>query len=201
MADRVVVMHEGRVEQAGTPDAVYAAPASPFVYGFLGFNLRDPQNAARPHPIFGDVGVRRALSMAVDRAAVVKNVYDSLAYVGRGPFVRALAEGITVKELPHDVAAANRLLDSLGWKMGSDSVRAKNGRKLAFKIVVPTSSATRQRMSVLIQDQLKQVGAKAEIEALEFGAFVDRQQKHVRPPARMRGLTPSRSGSSTTIRV
>ncbi len=35
-ADRVVVMNQGRVEQAGTPPEVYAHPASPFVYDFLG---------------------------------------------------------------------------------------------------------------------------------------------------------------------
>jgi len=35
-ADRVVVMNQGRVEQAGTPPEVYAHPATPFVYDFLG---------------------------------------------------------------------------------------------------------------------------------------------------------------------
>ena len=36
VADRVVVMNEGRVEQVGTPDEVYEHPATPFVYQFLG---------------------------------------------------------------------------------------------------------------------------------------------------------------------
>lgn len=36
VSDRVVVMNEGRVEQIGTPDAVYEHPATPFVYTFLG---------------------------------------------------------------------------------------------------------------------------------------------------------------------
>jgi sulfate/thiosulfate transport system ATP-binding protein len=35
-ADRVVVMNQGRVEQVGTPPDVYARPATPFVYDFLG---------------------------------------------------------------------------------------------------------------------------------------------------------------------
>jgi len=35
-ADRVVVMNQGRVEQVGTPSEVYARPATPFVYDFLG---------------------------------------------------------------------------------------------------------------------------------------------------------------------
>jgi sulfate/thiosulfate transport system ATP-binding protein len=36
MADQVVVMNQGRIEQIGTPDEVYDNPANPFVYDFLG---------------------------------------------------------------------------------------------------------------------------------------------------------------------
>lgn len=36
VADQVVLMNKGRVEQLGSPDEVYNNPASPFVYGFLG---------------------------------------------------------------------------------------------------------------------------------------------------------------------
>lgn len=36
VADRIVVMNEGRIEQMGTPEEVYEKPASPFVYDFLG---------------------------------------------------------------------------------------------------------------------------------------------------------------------
>ena len=36
LADRVVVMRAGRIEQVGTPAEIYARPANPFVYEFLG---------------------------------------------------------------------------------------------------------------------------------------------------------------------
>jgi len=36
VADRVVLMNKGRVEQVGTPEQVYEHPATPFVSGFLG---------------------------------------------------------------------------------------------------------------------------------------------------------------------
>jgi sulfate transport system ATP-binding protein len=36
VADRVVVMSQGRIEQIGSPDDVYDHPASPFVFDFLG---------------------------------------------------------------------------------------------------------------------------------------------------------------------
>ncbi|HNE72223.1 MAG TPA: TOBE-like domain-containing protein, partial [Giesbergeria sp.] len=36
VADRVVVINQGKIEQSGTPQQVWDHPASPFVYGFLG---------------------------------------------------------------------------------------------------------------------------------------------------------------------
>ncbi|MET4163138.1 sulfate transport system ATP-binding protein [Marinobacterium sp. MBR-111] len=36
VADKVVLMNQGRVEQVGSPEEVYRHPATPFVYGFLG---------------------------------------------------------------------------------------------------------------------------------------------------------------------
>ncbi|NJD90643.1 MAG: sulfate ABC transporter ATP-binding protein [Geobacter sp.] len=36
VADRIVVMNKGRIEQSGTPDQVYEHPANPFVLNFLG---------------------------------------------------------------------------------------------------------------------------------------------------------------------
>ncbi|HLO03268.1 MAG TPA: sulfate ABC transporter ATP-binding protein [Symbiobacteriaceae bacterium] len=36
VADRVVIMNQGRIEQVGTADQVYEQPANPFVFSFLG---------------------------------------------------------------------------------------------------------------------------------------------------------------------
>jgi len=54
VADRVVVMNHGRVEQVGTPEEVYDRPATPFVFEFLGHVNRLPTHDGaeaftRPH--------------------------------------------------------------------------------------------------------------------------------------------------------
>jgi len=41
LADRLVVMHEGRIEQMGTPTGVWQRPGNAFVARFLGWNVTD----------------------------------------------------------------------------------------------------------------------------------------------------------------
>jgi sulfate transport system ATP-binding protein len=54
LADRVAVMNRGRIEQVGTPDEIYDAPASPFVAGFIGENSALPVTIARGEVWFAD---------------------------------------------------------------------------------------------------------------------------------------------------
>ncbi len=42
LADRVVVMSKGQIEQVGTPDDIYDNPQTPFVFGFIGESSRLP---------------------------------------------------------------------------------------------------------------------------------------------------------------
>jgi sulfate transport system ATP-binding protein len=55
VADRVVVMNHGKIEQQGAPHEVYDHPATPFVLQFLGdvnlFRRGDETDYVRPHEI------------------------------------------------------------------------------------------------------------------------------------------------------
>lgn len=73
VADRVVVMNKGHIEQIGTPDAVYDAPASPFVYQFLGdVNLFH----SRVHGGFAQVGGLDVPAGAQDSAIAYVRPHD-----------------------------------------------------------------------------------------------------------------------------
>ena len=61
-----------------------AVPYSALQYSFMAFNARDPNRLAAPHPVLGDVTVRRAISMALDREAMLRNVFDTLGVFGIG---------------------------------------------------------------------------------------------------------------------
>jgi peptide/nickel transport system substrate-binding protein len=126
--------------------------------------------------VLGDRNLRRALAMGVDRAAVVKSVLDTLGVVSEGPYVRAHSfADTTLKAFTYDQNAAKALLDSLGWKdANGDGFREKGGRPLALNVLVPTSSPTRIRIGVILQDQFKQLGVKFELDQVESNAMNER---------------------------
>ncbi len=141
-----------------------------YEYGFLAFNLRSAVDSTRPHPLFGDRELRRALTMAVDRDAVRQATFDSLALPGFGPFVRAQQTAdTTITQIPFDSAAASQALDALGWRSrGADGIRRRGAQRLAFAVHAPTSSPTRIQAATVIQEQLRQMGVEMTLRAIDF---------------------------------
>lgn len=150
-------------------------PYRSLLVGYVALSLHD-KATPRPHPVLGDVAMRRALALSLDRTAYVRAVFDSNATVPDGPAPSAIAPRDTaLHPWPHDPAAADRLLDSLGWARGADGMRARNGQPLALRILVPSTSATRQRLATFIQAALKERGIALTVESLEPTALVPRR--------------------------
>jgi peptide/nickel transport system substrate-binding protein len=181
-----VVANEADVrEQLVTPENVQRARAAPHlnvvtyrgnVYTYFGFNLRANGDTSQPHPIFGDREVRRALSMAVDRAALVKSALGDLGRVPPGPISELLwIWDPEIRQLPYDTAQAGRILNARGWRdHDGDGVRDKNGQPLAFRILVPTTSQLRQQYAQLLQAQFRKIGVQVEIDAVEQAVVAQR---------------------------
>src|SRR6185503_20423344 len=105
------------IERVRTAPQVKLYPYRGTVYTYLGFNLRANGDTTKPHPIFGDREVRRALSMAIDRASLVKSALGDLGKVPPGPMsaLQWIWDPDT-RQLPHDTAQAARTLTGRGWR-------------------------------------------------------------------------------------
>ena len=148
-------------------------------YSHLAFNLVDPKAPGQPHPIFGDIAVRRALAMSVDRRAMLKNVFDTVGQLAYGPFPHSMpVADTTLPQMPYDTAKARALLDSAGWTLGADGIRAKAGRRLSFSITTPNSSAARKQYAVLLQEAFRRVGADAKIDEVDFAGYMGKLIGH-----------------------
>jgi len=107
LGDRVAVLHEGRLEQVGTPDALYDAPATPFVARFIGRVNRIP--GERAGGAAGAVALVRpeGLRLVSDGAAPLAGTVVERRFVGdRAYFVVEAEGGVTFEVLaPHGSAA------------------------------------------------------------------------------------------------
>src|SRR6266516_2177383 len=65
IAEQIVVLNEGRVEQAGSPADLYEQPANPFVMGFVGPVTRLGDQWVRPHDVEILVDAREATDEAL----------------------------------------------------------------------------------------------------------------------------------------
>ena len=177
-ADFYEVLRADNIAEVEKNPNLKLVPYPSMQYAFMSFNLREPKNRNRPHGIFAQREMRRALTMAIDRRKMVENVFGRLAVPAIGPVPRATPTAdTTITQIPFDVEASKRLLDSLGWKdADGDGIREKGARKLEFGMLVPSSSKPRVNMSVLLQEAFRQVGAKVNLETLEYttvGARLD----------------------------
>jgi len=146
------------------------------VYFYMGFNFRDPQDSNRPHWLLSDRNVRRAIAMAIDHGPIVDAAFGKFGQRALGPvtpLVRVYDDEIT--SLPFDTARARGTLSEAGWRdTDGDGVLDKDGAKLSFEVLVPSSSPPRTRSAVTIQAQLQRVGIEVQINELEFNTFQDR---------------------------
>ncbi len=85
LADRVAILHEGRLEQVGTPDDVYDHPATPFVCEFLGEANRLPVKIVGSQAFLDDRPVLGGLSQNQSGAAALYVRPHHLKFVDDGP--------------------------------------------------------------------------------------------------------------------
>jgi peptide/nickel transport system substrate-binding protein len=147
----------------------------------LVFNLTDPDPAlgperstrAHPHPILSEPKLRRALTLALDRRALV-----DLGYGPAGRVTCALipAPARFAPPQPEDcggqnLARARALLEEAGWSdRNGDGIRDKGGRplRLSFQTSV---NPVRQDFQVIIQDWWRQIGVATRLRAIDASIF------------------------------
>jgi peptide/nickel transport system substrate-binding protein len=147
-------------------------------YAFIGMNRYAPKSNNQAHPILSDVRVRRALSMAVNRADMLRNVFGDKGLAAHGPFPMILsASDSTVKLSPYDTAAASALLDSAGWRRGPpNGMRSKHGTPLKFSLLLPATTAIGRKYSQLLQEQYRRVGVTLDVDPVDAKTYTDRVQ-------------------------
>jgi len=144
---------------------------------FLWFN-QAPQAplAARVKEWFRSTAFRRAVSQAINRADLCRVVYRGHASPSAGPVSPSNKlwrnEKLTVE--PFDPAGAAKRLESDGFKLQGGVLSDHGGNAVEFSIITNAGSKTRERMAVMIQNDLQTLGIKVNIVTLDFPSLIER---------------------------
>jgi len=144
---------------------------------FLWFN----QVAAAPIPEykrawFRSANFRRAVSEALNREDIGRIVYNGHAQPAVGPVSPAnkFWFNSSLKPEPHNPQAALDRLKADGFHMQNGTLVDKSGNTVEFSIVTNAGSKPRERMGVLIQEDLGKIGMKVNLVTLDFPSLIDR---------------------------
>ncbi|RME43889.1 MAG: hypothetical protein D6791_14430, partial [Chloroflexi bacterium] len=92
LADRVLIMQDGRIVQRGTPEEVYRRPATPFVAQFLGLTNLIPGTVAATEPLCVDTSFGR-LQVSPDGAGPSVQAGDRVMVLARPEAAMLLSPG------------------------------------------------------------------------------------------------------------
>jgi len=152
-------------------------------YTFLGFNLKDPR--------FADRRVRRAFAHAINKHELIEGVVLGLAREANGP-IRPGTWAFTddVRRYDYDPEKARLLLAEAGWKDrdGDGIVQDKDGKPFVFTLLTNQGNDERKKVAEIMQQRLRDVGVKVEIQVIEWAAFIKEYVKPRRFDAVILGL-------------
>jgi peptide/nickel transport system substrate-binding protein len=127
-------------------------------------------------PPLDDVKVRRAINHAVDKEAIIRNVYLGGGKVAQAVYANPTIDGyVPAGAWKFDQNAARALLDEAGWRMGPGGVRVKDGRPMQLELITRRGGSPGDyETSEIVQGMLKQVGIDVRLVVLESATFVPR---------------------------
>jgi peptide/nickel transport system substrate-binding protein len=127
-------------------------------------------------PLFSDDLVRRAIDLALDRAAIIQAAADGAGVPAAGPIAPSSWAYVPQSgAYTYDPTQAARLLDEAGWRVpaGTDAtaIREKDGKLFRFALLA-ANQPDRLQAAQEISRQLRALGVEADVQSAAWGSIV-----------------------------
>lgn len=141
---------------------------SDLVYTYMAFNLK--------HPFFKDPKVREAISTAINKPALVNSIlkgYGEPAWLPSSPVSWAYPEGMSFNKYQYNLVRSRDLFEEAGFVLNPKTqLLEKNGKVFEFTLITNKDNKDRERTAQIIQQFLKMVGIKVNIQLMEWASFI-----------------------------
>ncbi len=139
---------------------------------------------------FRSTNFRRAISQAINRNDLSRVVYNGHAQPAVGPVSPANKFWFNSKlqAEPYRPDAALQRLQAEGFHLQNGTLFDKAGNAVEFSIVTNAGSKPRERMSVMVQEDLGKLGIKVNVVTLDFPSLIERISQRFNYEAAMFGF-------------
>lgn len=118
--------------------------------------------------------VRLALQYATDKEAISQGIFYGLEQPADTLFSSTVPYcDLELTPYSYDVARAELLLENAGWKVGTDKIREKNGKKLALDLLYNSDSVTEKSIAEYLQSAYLKLGVSLNIHGEEEQSYRD----------------------------
>ena len=140
---------------------------------------------------FRSANFRRAISEAINRADLSRVVFHGHAQPAAGPFSPANKFWFNSKLKPevYSPDAALKALQGDGFRLENGVLKDRDGNAVVFSIITNSGNKYRERMAVLIQDDLQKIGIHVNVVTLDFPSLIERMTQTFDYEAVLLGLT------------
>lgn len=143
-------------------------------FRYFNINPRDPKVGQW----YKDRNVRQALAHAINSKGIIQQVAGGRADRSNGPMPPAFKDWYvpTAPVFEYDPEQAKRMLAEAGFKAGGDGILVKDGQRFAFPFNTDQGQPEREQTSLIVQQNLRDLGIDAQFQPEEFNAFMQHQR-------------------------
>lgn len=157
-----------------------------------GVAVGQPYVGPEPYAWFRNPVFRRAVSMAIDRDAMIRGVFFGEAVKNWSSATPANRVWYTpdLVHYDHDPQGAKRLLAGLGWKDANHDgyLEDAQGHTVEFTMKTNSDSKLRVAMATFIRDDLEKVGIRMTLAPVDIGTLVANLRDDFQYEAMLLGL-------------
>uniref|UniRef100_UPI003FEE693C nickel ABC transporter substrate-binding protein n=1 Tax=Faecalibacterium prausnitzii TaxID=853 RepID=UPI003FEE693C len=124
--------------------------------------------------ILGDPAVRKVLQHATDRQTISDGIFYGLEQPADTLYATTVPYcNVGLKPYEYSTETAAQILDEAGWVLGSDKMRAKDGRQLALDLLYNSDSVTEKTIAEYLQSEYLKLGISMTIHGEEEQSYRD----------------------------
>ena len=127
---------------------------------------------ACPHPVLGDVRVRQAIELSIDKQALVHGLLADKVKPAGSPLLTAGPYGVDLPPSEFSPDKAQQLLDQAGWIVGSDGVRHKGEVRAHLTLLNAAGNTLSEQTAQVIEADLQLVGIETDTREVPGGVLL-----------------------------